>query len=220
MAVHNERLKKSVEDQLSWDNRIRSSKIEISVTDHTVVLSGTVPSYWEKVAAEADVWTVPGIASVTNNLLVSDLPRYSDEQIRENAATVLRLNEATGNENIEVDVSGGKVELRGSVNDFWRRARAVDLVSHVKGVIGVVDEISVVSADQPGDELVASDIIEAIKRRENIDMNHIHVEVDTGKVILRGRVPDWQSYTDVYTIVKRTRGVAALRNELVITPEM
>lgn len=220
MAIHDERLKKSVVDQLSWDNRIRSSKIEISVTDHTVVLSGTVPSYWEKVAAEADVWSVPGIASVTNNLLVSDLPRISDEQIKENATTVLRLNEATGNEDIEVDVSEGKVELRGSVNDFWRRARAVDLVSHVKGVSEVVDEISVVPSDQPEDELVASDIIEAIKRRGNIDMNHIQIEVDTGKVILKGRVPDWQSYTDIHTIVKRTRGVAGLRNELVITPEL
>ncbi|MFP4165517.1 MAG: BON domain-containing protein [Chitinispirillaceae bacterium] len=220
MAVYDEQLKKSVTDQLAWDNRIRSAKIEVSLTDHTAVLSGTVPSYWEKVAAEADVWAVPGIASVTNNLLVSDLPGYSDEQIRENATTVLRLNEATADEDIVVFVKEGRVELRGSVNDYWRRARAVDLVSHVKGVTGVDDAISVVPQDQPGDEMVAADIIETIKRSADVDINNIEVEVNTGKVVIKGRVPDWQTYSDIHTIVKRTRGVAGLRNELVITPDL
>ncbi len=214
-----EQMRKSVQEQLQWDSRIRSDKIEVAISDHGVVLSGVVPSYWEKVAAETDAWSVPGVASVTNSLLVSDLPPGSDRSIQENATSALKLNEATENQDISVVVSGGNVELRGSVDEYWRKERAVELISHIRGVSHIDDSLAVVPADQPADEVIAADIISAIKRKGTFDLNNLEVRVSTGKVVLMGRVPDWQSYSDLHTIVKHTRGVAGLTNELVIVPE-
>ena len=221
MSELNEQIKKSVLEQLSWDSRLKATDIDVTLTDNTVILRGIVPTYREKVAAETDVLIVPGVKNVENRLEIVPLPHKSasDEQIRKNAGSILRLNEATEDEPISVKVDNGKVLLSGSVESYWKKARAVELVSQLKGVKDVVDELSVVPTDQPADEQVATRIIEALKHKR-IDTSRILIEVDGGRVLIKGSVLDWQNFSDVYETIKNIKGVSGLFNELVIVPEL
>lgn len=55
---------KDIENQLYWDDRILSTDIVVDVIDSTAVLSGTLPSYSDKLAAAEDALSVPDIFSV------------------------------------------------------------------------------------------------------------------------------------------------------------
>ncbi|MDG5816356.1 BON domain-containing protein [Chitinispirillales bacterium ANBcel5] len=219
MALESEKIKEDVVNHLLWDSRLRSEKIDVSVTGNTVVLSGSVPSFRERMVAEADTWAVPGIASVENRVQIGDFSRVSDKQLMENAVTVLHLNEVTEDQKIAVNVEDGKFVLSGSVDEYWKKTYTVDLLAHVKGVIDIIDNMAVVPGNQIADESVAEDILEALKRQGKIDVSTITLEVSGGKAVIRGRVPDWQSFSDSYSILKNTKGVAEIRNELTIVPE-
>jgi len=45
-------LKRAVESELNFEPSINATEIGVAVRDGVVTLTGRVPSYWEKVAAE------------------------------------------------------------------------------------------------------------------------------------------------------------------------
>jgi osmotically-inducible protein OsmY len=45
-------LKRAVESELNFEPSINAAEIGVAVRDGVVTLTGRVPSYWEKVAAE------------------------------------------------------------------------------------------------------------------------------------------------------------------------
>ena len=56
----------AVRDQLVWDNQVDASRIAVQARQGLVTLTGTVPSYSEKLAAESDALLVKGVVSVTD----------------------------------------------------------------------------------------------------------------------------------------------------------
>lgn len=70
VAMTNEEIKMRVVDQLRWDSRLDASDVAVTVDDGRASLSGTVPSYRAKIAAEDDARTVLGIRTIENQLQV------------------------------------------------------------------------------------------------------------------------------------------------------
>jgi osmotically-inducible protein OsmY len=57
--------------ELKWDPKISSaSDITVAVTEGVVTLSGFVPSYWQKDAAEKAVKRVYGVRGIANDINV------------------------------------------------------------------------------------------------------------------------------------------------------
>jgi len=220
MERPSEQIKLDVIDQLEWDSRIHANTISVEVVDGTVRLSGTVDSYMERQAAEMDSWTMPGVKSVDNRLSVARvtgarLPK--DDEVQWNVKSVLTLNSAIDSSNIEVVVNDGVVLLNGSVDAFWKKARAEELAFEVQGVFMVVNNLTVVPSGSPLDQSIAADILGAFSRIGGIDLDAVNVEVEGGRVALKGRVPNWQTYAAAHSVAKYTRGVVDLTNNLVIS---
>src|SRR3982074_2994764 len=102
--------------ELKWDPKITSSDIAVAVKDGVVTLSGYVPSYWEKDAAEKAVKRVYGVKAVANDLEVKLSTLHTDPEIARAAIHELESHISIPHDKIKVTVSKGWVTLEGSVD--------------------------------------------------------------------------------------------------------
>src|ERR1700704_1211016 len=77
-------LQRDVLNELKWEPSVNAAHIGVSVKDGIVTLSGHVPSYAEKYAAEKAAKRVHGVSAVANELDVK-LP-YTSQRTDEDVA--------------------------------------------------------------------------------------------------------------------------------------
>ena len=215
-----QQIKKDIEEQLAWDIRVNESSISIDVKDHTVLLNGTVESFLERQAVENDAWIIPGVSKVDNNLTIKQHYQKTpsdDEEIKWNIVCTFTLNSQIDETCIDVSVSNSVVMLNGSVNQFWKKLYIEEVVFQVPGVIEVINAFSVVPESKTYDKKIASDIIDALERIGDINIEKVNVEVNQGQVTLKGSVPDWHAYSEAHNAAKHSRGVIDLINKLIIS---
>lgn len=214
-----EEIKKSIVDQLYWDDSVDASHVMVEVTDGVVKLTGTVPSEAARRAAQVDALLVPGVQSVDNHLEVKlpiALP-LPDDELAERVKKVLEWNADIGSSrDIRVSVNGGWVTLEGTVETYWKKLRAEELISTLSGVLGVTNGLAVVPTENLVDKAIASDIITALERNANIDVRMIDVEVDKGVVTISGTAPNGTAMRDALNAAKFAAGVLDVKNELTI----
>lgn len=70
MSVSDRWLRRWVWKELNWDTRIDNRRITVDVTGGQVTLTGVVEHPGDMIHATDDVWMVPGVDSVLNELLV------------------------------------------------------------------------------------------------------------------------------------------------------
>jgi osmotically-inducible protein OsmY len=63
-----EKTKLGVMTALHWDLAVPRDRVQVSVSDGWVTLTGRVAREYEKARAEADARMIPGVAGVTNHL--------------------------------------------------------------------------------------------------------------------------------------------------------
>jgi osmotically-inducible protein OsmY len=216
---NSEEIKKDILAHLKWDNRISSSDIQIDIINKTVILSGYVKSLLEKNAAENDAQMIPGVNKVENRIVIKQekYEKPSDDKILWNIQSILSLNSNIDSSKFDISVDKGIVFLKGFVDEFWKKLKTEELVLMIPGVLDIVNTLAVVHSPLPFDRTVALDILSALGRIGTINLESITVEVEGGRVTIRGKVPDWYSYSSVFNIVKYTRGVSDFVNNLVIS---
>jgi osmotically-inducible protein OsmY len=214
-----EEIRQDIIAHLKWDNRLDSSNIFIDIIGNTVKISGSVKSLFEKNVVQNDIRTIPGVIKVENNLEIKleGYELHSDEQIEWNVKSVLTLNSQINPADIEVSVNKGTVVLKGSVEKYWKKLHTEEIVHMVPGVVNVINTLAVVHTVIPYDKIIAQDIIKSLERIGTINLENITIEVEGGRVVLRGKVSEWYSYSSAHNIVKYTRGVTDLINNLVIS---
>lgn len=214
-----EQIRHDIIKQLQWDSRINSTDINVEVNQHIATLSGNVSSYMQKTAAQMDALSITGVTEVHNHLkIITDTisEKFTDEQISRNIKTVISLNPVINPDTLEIRVDKGVVFLGGSVDEYWKKMQTEEIVFDVPGVRDVVNTLSVVPTNSPFDQAISADILTALQRISNIDIQKINVTVDGGRVTIHGRVPDWHAYTAAHNAARFTRGVTDLTNKLVI----
>ncbi|MFW5757636.1 MAG: BON domain-containing protein, partial [Bacteroidota bacterium] len=98
-------IKQDIIDHLVWDDSIDANDIHVSVNDGVVELTGTVPGYTTKLAAEEDARQVKGVIDVDNSLEIVFPPqtsRPSDAAITSNIENKLLWNSSINAANITV----------------------------------------------------------------------------------------------------------------------
>ena len=65
-----EEIERDISDSLFWDGWVDSRRINVEVEGGVVTLTGTVHTSIEKKAAEDDVWDIPGVIDVRNELVI------------------------------------------------------------------------------------------------------------------------------------------------------
>jgi osmotically-inducible protein OsmY len=217
MKSKDEQIKKAVVDMLYWDTRVDSSDIHIEVTDGIVTLKGTVPSYAAKEAALFDVWKIPGVKQVNNSSSVkfpSSTKLLTDSQIEESIKRQLEWNDSTSRENIQVKVNKGEVVLEGHVDAYWKISRAQQLASGIIGVTDIDNKLAVVPTEEITDQVIATDIVNAIDRSYLLNAEDIDVKVKDGIVTLSGNLATRASCDSALEFAYNTHGVRDVKNRL------
>jgi osmotically-inducible protein OsmY len=209
-------LRKAVETELNWEPSINAAEIGVAAKEGIVTLSGRVQSYWEKVAAERAAERVSGVKAVVNELEVR-LPGSSertDEDIARAAVNALEWSVLVPANKLKVKVSKGWVMLEGSVDwQFQKTAaeKAVRKLIGVKGISNLVDVKPRVSKAE-----VKAEIESALKRSAEVDADHIQVETEGDRVILKGTVHSWFEREEAEKAAWRSPGVRTVEDKIAI----
>lgn len=142
----------SVEDDirssLDADPRIADpSEIAVVADDGVITLRGTVGSFRQRRAAVADAREVDQEYDVRDELNVRLLDEWAreDAEIRGIALQILMWDIEIPVDAIDVKVSEGWVKLTGTVSYQFESDAAFEDVAGLYGVVGVTNEIRVVS---------------------------------------------------------------------------
>ena len=177
--------------ELHWDPSINPADIGVEVKDGVVTLSGHVSSFAEKWSAEHAAQRVSGVMPLAVEMDVNlfGLGKRTDADIASSAESVLTWTTFLPKESVKVMVEDGWVTLSGDVDWEYQRVSALNAISSLMGVKGIIDHIKI--ATKVSKILVKSDIEAALKRRATKDAQNITVEVDGNDVTLRGKVHSW-----------------------------
>jgi osmotically-inducible protein OsmY len=213
-----EQIQQDVLDELKWDSRVQVNEIGVAVTDGIVTLTGWVDSYMKKLAAEAAAHRVHGVKAVANDIEVR-LPgsaERTDADLAKAVLDALRWDAAIPTDKIDVTVSHGWVTLKGEVEFGFEKRDAERAVQRLSGVKGVTNLITVRPHPLPTD--LKQNIEKALVRNAETDAQHITVEVQGSKVILRGTVRSYAEKKAAEDTAWSAPGVTEVENRIVVSP--
>jgi osmotically-inducible protein OsmY len=211
-------LQQDVLRELEWEPSINAAQVGVSVKNGVVTLTGHVESYAEKYAAETAAKRVLGVRAVANEIDVklADMNMRTDEDIAMDAVNALKKHTLVPDDKIKATVSNGWITLEGEVGWQFEKEAAENAVRYLTGVKGVINEIRVKPRVSPSD--IKSKIEEALKRSAELDAQRITVEVEGGKVTLRGKVRSWAERDEAAREAWSAPGVWSVDNQIVVEP--
>jgi osmotically-inducible protein OsmY len=214
--MSNQTLEQNVNDELLWDPKVDSEAIAVAADDGTVTLRGTVGSFRQKREAQKATERVFGVVDVDNELdvhLLSEQQR-EDAEVRGDVLQALMLD-ALVPETVDANVKGGIVTLTGTVIWQYQREEAAFIAGNVLGVLGVENNIYLVSPEPYAGDVQYS-IKQALERDAKIDADSVAVETINGTAILTGNVRSWAEHDAAVAAAWAAPGVSAVDDQLSI----
>src|SRR3979490_1523911 len=211
-------IQEDVEQELQWDPDLDATDIAVSVKDGVVTLTGFVRSYTDKYEAEAAAKRVAGVAGVANDIEVRmpSVDERPDPEIARDAVAAIKNQLPISSEHIKVIVKDGWVTLEGRVEWQYQRNTAETAVRRIKGVKGVSNLIQLKPRAQSSE--IKRKIQDAFKRSAEVDANHITVEANGGKVVLKGTVRSWVEREEAERAAWAAPGVTKVEDRIVVSP--
>ena len=178
-----------VMQELLWDPSVPHEHIGVAVTDGIVSLSGTVPNYVEKYAAEKAAQRVASVKAIVEMIEVK-LPgshQRDDQDIAKAITNQFKWSVQVPDELVKASVEAGWVKLTGMVEWDFQRTAAEKCVRGLAGVVYVTNNISI-RAKKIEPAIIKLKIQDALRREAELEAGRIAVDVQGDKVILTGIV--------------------------------
>ncbi|HVU81107.1 MAG TPA: BON domain-containing protein [Rhodanobacteraceae bacterium] len=214
--MNDKELRQLVVDELEYEPSIDAADIGVTAENGVVTLSGHVPDYVQKMAAERAAWRVKGVKGIAQEIEVR-FPgdkKWNDDEIAQRAVNILAWNTLVPKDCVRVKVSDGWITLSGGVKWNYQRQAAENEVRKLNGVTGVTNNVTLTSAVQAGD--VKRRIQDALKRHAEVEADAVHVDVRSdGTVHIEGRVDNWSEMQAVEHAVWSAPGVHRVDDNLI-----
>lgn len=211
-------LSRAVMDALADNPIVRADEIAVEVLDGAgdIVLRGTVGSLIQRAEAVRAAAAVRGVRHVEDGMgvHVMGIDGRTDADTEAAVLDALIADDEVHVGDVEVDVDGGAVTLRGVVEVASQRERAQRIAMAVPGVTSVVSDLRVwltVSADD-----IADRVTDAIGRDAIIGADAITVAVRGNDVTLRGTVGSVEHRDAALRAAEGAPGVAAVHDVLTV----
>lgn len=218
-------IEQEVEAALRWNTLVDDALIEVDVTGDTVRLDGIVGSAAEKRQARYDAWTTGVRAVDDSGLTVARWARDPDLRAGKYASIdeaeleaalddALELDPRVAAFDVEADVSGSLVTLRGVVDNLKaKRAAERDALGTV-GISRVRNHLKVRPAVERSDEAIRRDVVAALERDPFVERAELAVHVDDGIVRLQGAADSFFEKGHADDLAARVNGVTDVVNEV------
>ncbi len=138
---------RDIKAELQRSPDVDQTDIAVKVTGGVATLTGFVPSVCQKFRAEAAAKRVAGVCGMANDLAVRLPPgdTATDPQIARETIAALKRELPTAWEKVQVLVDSGYVVLEGTLERQYQREAAENAVRRVGGVVGVRNELTIVT---------------------------------------------------------------------------
>jgi len=211
-------IQKDIVAELKWEPSLRNDDVAIAVRDGVVTLAGFVDSFVDKWKAERVASKIKGVKAIANDVEVK-LPSTSsrpDPDIARAALDALSWNISVPQDRIKVKVEKGWVTLEGDVDWYYQKEAAERAVRYLTGVKGVSNLITMRA--RPASSDVKLRIKEALQRGAQFDAEHITVDIEGNKAVLRGTVRSYAEMRDAERAARNAPGVIEVENRLTVDP--
>ena len=215
---NDDEIREDVIKELQFDPRIsRPEAIGVAVVDGAVTLTGHVSTYSEKLAAAKAAERVYGVRAVANEIevrLTDD--KRDDGDIARAIAHVLDWNTNIPTGKVKARVENGWVTMEGVVEYAHQRNEVERMVRHVRGVIGITNNIQV--RPPATEQNLQARIAEALRRHAELDARSISVEVNDHTARLYGHVHSIHELSAARAAAASAPGIERVESHLTVIP--
>lgn len=141
-----EEIVRNVLDGLKWHVDVPEERIQVTVEDGEVRLTGSVKRLFQKRAAERVARSQVGVRDVWNEVEVTDV--QPEDALKSEIEQALEREFGVEAEQIAVEVDDGEVRLEGSVRTWRDREAAMDAALRAPGVFQVEAKLAT-EEDEP-----------------------------------------------------------------------
>lgn len=173
-------------------------RLKIGVQAGQVRLEGEVVSFGVSAEAELAAISVPGVMSVTNDIVIRPVAIRSDAQVAAEIERSFHRDVYLTGYPIRVNVAEGTVSLDGTVGNAYLKQRAENLTWSTSNVLDVVNSLKtsrladrgeVRAEHQSSDAELTANVQAQLRHDQRLDSSEILVTARQGHVTLRGHVP-------------------------------
>ncbi len=178
----------AIEDKYLFDGMIDLNRIDTTVIEGIVELTGTVNNLLAKERATYIAEQIKGVRAVSNRIDVKPSERRSDSALTDAVNDALFHDPAADSYEVRVSVQDGVATLSGTVESFAEKRLTERVAKGVRGVTGINNEIQIEYETDRPDAEIKPEIEHRLQWDALVNDGLIDVSVNGGTVALNGVV--------------------------------